>query len=156
MGRHIFERQQVIDLPLREVFDFFSSAANLQRVTPARLRFEFVEPPPSEVTIGTRISYRLRINRVPVRWVTRISGWEPPHRFADDQETGPYAYWHHVHSFEEIERGRTLMSDRVEYEVPFGPLGEVARVLFVDAQLRSIFAYRRRAFAALREGRPGS
>jgi hypothetical protein len=39
------------------------------------------------------------------------------------------------------------MRDRVEYAVPFGPLGEVARLLFVDRQLKAIFDYRAEAFS---------
>ena len=31
------------------------------------------------------------------------------------------------------------MRDRVVYEVPFGPLGEIVRILFVDTQLKRIF-----------------
>ena len=41
--------------------------------------------------------------------------------------------------------GGTLVRDRVEYEVPFGPLGEIARRLFVARQIRRIFAFRRAA-----------
>ena len=154
MARHRLRREQVIELPLAEVFEFFSSARNLQKVTPAALRFEFLEEPPAEVEVGSLIRYRLRIGGIPVKWVTRIAEWDPPHRFADDQASGPYAYWHHVHSFRELEPGRTLMTDEVDYEVPLGPLGEIARVVFVDRQLAQVFGYRQRAFAAILEGAP--
>ena len=37
------------------------------------------------------------------------------------------------------------MRDRVDYEMPFGPLGTIARKLFVCAQLDTIFDHRNAA-----------
>jgi ligand-binding SRPBCC domain-containing protein len=34
------------------------------------------------------------------------------------------------------------MTDRVDYELPFGPLGQLARWLFVRRQVEGIFDYR--------------
>lgn len=51
------------------------------------------------------------------------------------------AFWHHKHFFEEHEQG-VLMTDIVDYGLPFGPLGEIARLLFVERQLKGIFDYR--------------
>jgi hypothetical protein len=41
------------------------------------------------------------------------------------------------------------MRDRVEYALPFGPLGAVAHRLFVARQLDGIFAFRQRIVADL-------
>jgi NADH dehydrogenase len=38
--------------------------------------------------------------------------------------------------------GGTLMTDEVEYELPFGPLGDIAHRLVVRAELERIFGYR--------------
>jgi ligand-binding SRPBCC domain-containing protein len=37
---------------------------------------------------------------------------------------------------------QTLMRDRVEYELPFGVLGQIAHRLVVARQLRQLFDYR--------------
>jgi ligand-binding SRPBCC domain-containing protein len=34
------------------------------------------------------------------------------------------------------------MTDRVEYELPFGPIGRLAHALWVRSQLRKIFDFR--------------
>ena len=148
----MFEREQVLELPLDDVFKFVSSAQNLARITPSSLEFRFEGEPPAELSVGAEIRYRLKISGVPVRWTTRITEWDPPHRFADLQARGPYAYWLHTHSFSALDEGRTLMRDRVIYRVPYGFLGEVARRVFVRAQLRSIFEYRELAFDAVLRG----
>jgi hypothetical protein len=41
------------------------------------------------------------------------------------------------------------MTDRVRYRVPWGPLGSLARLLFVRRWLDQIFDYRRRRIAEL-------
>jgi len=143
---HVFEREQVLDMPQSDVFGFFSDAGNLRLITPASLDFQFEEAPPENLEVGSEIRYRIRVARLPVRWKTRIREWDPPHRFADLQARGPYAYWLHTHTFSDIGEDRTLMRDRVIYRVPFGPIGEVVRRLFVAPQLKRIFDYRERAF----------
>ena len=102
-----------IDVPLEQVFPFFSTARNLGLITPATLGFR-IEDAPAAIDEGTTISYRIRVGRVPVRWRTRIVRWEPPRRFVDVQEQGPYFSWWHEHSFR-ADGGRTLMEDRVCY-----------------------------------------
>jgi ligand-binding SRPBCC domain-containing protein len=148
VAEHRCERHLVIERPPAAVFEFFASAGNLEKVTPPSVHFRFLETPPTTLAAGSTVRYRLRINLMPVTWVTRITAWDPPHRFADEQLSGPYRTWRHEHAFREIDRGRTLMSDRIDYEVPLRLLGEFARVLFVERQLRHIFDYRERALAA--------
>jgi hypothetical protein len=83
---------------------------------------------------------------VRLRWKTRIECFEPPARFVDLQLQGPYRHWRHLHEFEETRDG-TRMRDVVDYELPLGPLGTVARSLFVRRALTRIFDYRRAAIA---------
>ncbi len=56
----------------------------------------------------------------------------------------------HTHTFEDAGTD-TRISDRVEYELPFGPLGTLVDRLFVARQVESIFAYRQKVVAALFE-----
>lgn len=137
------------------MFAFFADAANLERLTPDFLRFQIETPSPIEMCAGTRIDYRLSLMGLPVRWRTRISSWEPPQRFSDDQERGPYALWHHVHEFE-AEGDRTRMRDRVDYRLPLGPLGTLAHALWVRRTLERIFDYRRRVVEELFGSAPES
>ena len=84
---------------------------------------------------------------MPVRRRTRIEAWEPPHRFVDAQLSGPYSLWHHTRTFRADGESATILGDRVRYAIPFGPLGEAARSLFVGKDLDAIFDYRRDAVA---------
>src|SRR6202000_2076219 len=131
MRIHVLERQQRVERPLAEVFAFYADAGNLERITPPWLGLEVTPPGPIEMRIGALIEYRLRLHGVPVRWRTRIEEWRPPHRFVDAQLSGPYALWHHTHTFRAVGEGATILGDRVRYALPFGLAGEAARALFV-------------------------
>lgn len=144
MKIHVFESEQIVRAPIDEVFAFFSRAENLERITPPSLRFEITTPKPIDVRAGTLIDYRLRLHGVPFRWRTRIDVFEPGRRFVDVQLRGPYALWRHEHLFEPLagDPRSTRMRDRVEYALPFGPLGEIARRLFVGREVAGIFSHR--------------
>jgi ligand-binding SRPBCC domain-containing protein len=60
---------------------------------------------------------------------------------------GPYRSWYHLHVFTPVAHG-VEMYDRVEYEMPFGPLGSAAHRLLVRRQLDAIFDFRARAVSA--------
>lgn len=145
---HRLERLQRIDRPLEEVFEFFSKASNLETLTPAFLGFRILTSEPIEMRVGARIDYALSLFRVPLRWRTRITVWQPGIRFVDEQESGPFELWRHLHEFEAF--GDTvLMRDVVDYALPFGPLGSLARVCFVRKLLDGIFDHRRAAISEL-------
>jgi len=144
---HLFERAQLVPYPLRMTFDFFNVPRNLERLMPAFLHFEFLSEPPPVALEGTVLEYRFQLYAVPIKWRTKIVLVEPPLRFVDIQEKGPYAFFRHTHDFRAV-GDQTEMMDRVEYAIPFGPLGEIARLLFVDRSLREIFDYRQRELGA--------
>ncbi len=145
---HVLTRQQLVPRPRPEVFAFFADAANLERITPPQLRFSISTAQPIAMRPGAIIEYRLSLFGVPFKWRTVIEAFEPEARFVDVQEAGPYALWRHVHEFADAPGG-TLIRDRVEYELPLGPLGKLAHALFVRRQLAQIFDHRRRVIEDL-------
>lgn len=148
MNLHTLERQQLVRRPLDEVFQFFSRASNLQRITPPWLNFRVLTAEPIEMRVGTLIEYRLRLRGVPLRWVSRIDVWEHGRVFVDRQLQGPYGLWVHRHEFERHGHG-TWVRDCVRYAVPLGPLGALAHGVFVRRYLARVFDFRRRAVEEL-------
>jgi len=141
-------REQIVERPLAEVFGFFSRPENLARITPPRLGFKILTPPPIEMKPGARIEYHIRVFGIRLHWVTLITEYEPPHRFVDLQEKGPYKLWHHTHTFEPLGKG-TLMKDIVQYRVPFGAVGWAASGWLVASDVEKIFGFRRKACAEI-------
>ncbi len=142
------ERRQFVERPLDDVFAFFADASNLEAITPGFLRFSIRTPLPIAMREGTRIEYTLRLFGLPLRWRTLISVWQDGRRFVDEQVSGPYALWRHTHTFEAVEGG-TLVTDVVDYALPFGVLGRLAHALLIRRTLDRIFAHRHEAITRL-------
>ena len=138
-------REQWVPQPLAKVFPFFADADNLQALTPPWLNFRILTPA-VELRPGALIEYKLHLHGVPLRWRTLIGVWEPPHRFVDEQLSGPYRLWHHEHTFTERDGG-TVLTDNVRYLAPGGPLAPLVHRVFVRPELERIFDYRQKIIA---------
>ncbi len=143
----ILQRVQILPRPRDEVFAFFEDARNLEAITPPFLRFRVVTPGPIAMRAGALIEYRLSLFGAPFGWQTEIEIYEPTRRFVDRQLRGPFRVWRHTHEFEDV-AGGTRMTDHVEYELPLGPLGDIAHALFVKRTVAKIFDYRAEVIGA--------
>ncbi len=134
--------EQKIDLPVSDVFDFFSKPENLSLITPSRLKFDIITPTPLEMKDGQLIDYSLKIMYViKLHWRTLITHFEKPVKFIDQQIKGPYSLWHHTHKFKKIDGG-TLIIDELKYAIPFGFIGRLIHFLYIKHDIKSIFEYR--------------
>lgn len=133
--------------PPEHVFEFFSDAHNLEAITPAMLNFKVLTPQPIVMAEGTLIDYKLKVRGVPMRWTSRITVWNPPHRFVDEQVRGPYKLWRHEHTFTPHEGG-TLARDRVDFLSRGGVFAPLLHRLLVNRDVQAIFDHRT---AALRD-----
>jgi ligand-binding SRPBCC domain-containing protein len=141
MIKHILRKSMTLPLPLEQVFAFFSQAENLERITPPEMNFQYLTPLPIEIRQDALVEYRIRLYGVPMKWLTKIALWNPPHSFIDKQLKGPYTLWVHQHLFHEDELGNTVIEDQVTYALPLSPLGDIAHPI-VRWQIERIFNYR--------------
>ena len=138
---HRLVRTTVLPGSVADVFAFFREPRNLELITPPWLAFRIDSTSDAVVGEGTRIQYQLRLHGIRLRWESRITEYAENSHFADVQVRGPYAQWHHRHSFRATANG-VEMTDVVDYRLPFGPLGRLVHWLVVRHQLRAIFDYR--------------
>jgi ligand-binding SRPBCC domain-containing protein len=144
MAEYVLTRESVLDLPRAQVFEFFADAANLERITPPQLNFHIVTPQPIDIKKDSLIDYKLTLRGFPLKWRTRISGWNPPFDFVDEQISGPYKQWIHEHTFTQLPGGGTGIKDVVRYRLPLEPLGDLMHFL-VRRELDRIFDFRQKA-----------
>ena len=145
MSAFILSMEHWLPQQPEDVFDFYADAFNLERLTPPWLRFEVVTPAPITMRSGAEIDYRLRLHGLRLKWRSRITEWDPPHRFVDEQIRGPYRTWVHEHTFTPHDGG-ALVGDHVQYAM-FG--GWVADRLLVRRDLARIFAFRQQRLAEI-------
>lgn len=141
MKEYVLQKITVINKPLAEVFAFFSKAENLNKITPDEVHFKILTPLPIPMAKGTLIDYKIKLHGIPFVWKTRISEWNPPYKFADQQLVGPYSKWNHEHFFEEKD-GKTIMTDKVTYLSKGWIIAPILHLLFVDKKVKQIFEYR--------------
>lgn len=152
MKTYIFKSEIFVPKSPEDTFAFFSTAQNLNVVTPPWLHFEILTPQPIVMASGCRIDYRLRLYGLPIRWETEITVWEPPVRFVDQQKKGPYRLWIHEHRFIPVSGG-TRMIDQVEYAVPGWILAPLVHRFLVKRDVERIFRYRETKFKEIFQDR---
>lgn len=133
---------QFIDKPLETVFHFFSKPENLEQMTPKNLSFKILTPKPIKMEKGALIDYTIRIVVIPIHWRSYVSKYYPPYEFVDEQVKGPYAFWHHTHTFKEVDGGVEI-KDRVKYAIPMGILGRFIHAIYIKNDLKKIFTHRK-------------
>ena len=148
------QREQLVRQPLHDVFEFFARPENLAVITPPWLGFRILTPSPILMKKGTVIDYSMRVMGVRVRWQSLISAYDPLHSFTDEQLKGPYSFWHHTHDFSETDGG-TLITDEIQYAMPFGLIGQIGQKLIVQRRLEEIFRHRARVIERIFDSQDG-
>lgn len=144
MKTFYFNAAQLLPINIEDAWNFFSSAKNLAVITPPELDFKILSAlDDKEIYEGMLIDYKVKpLFGIPVRWQTEIFKVNKPAQFTDRQLRGPYKIWEHTHRFFEKENG-VLMEDEVNYQLPFGIIGEAAHRMLVQKKIKEIFDFRR-------------
>jgi len=89
------------------------------------------------------VTFHARHFGLPWRMTSRITDHQHPRRFVDEQTRGPFRSMCHEHIFDDVDTGETVMTDRMTFTVPGGPLGSTFARLLLAPYLRRLL--RRRA-----------
>jgi len=128
---------------LEDAWSFFSSPANLKKITPPYMGFHITSDlGDGNMYPGQIITYIVTpVLGIPMSWATEITHVVDNRYFVDEQRFGPYAFWHHQHWFTEKDGG-VEMTDIVHYALPFDPLGRLVHKPLVRKKLEEFFDYR--------------
>ncbi len=144
MAVYSLKAVQQLPVSIDQAWDFFSSPANLQLITPPEMDFTVISlHHGSRIYPGQIIEYKLKpLLGIPVYWMTEITHVQSREFFVDEQRFGPYRLWHHQHHFRSIDGG-VEMTDIVHYKLPLAFVGRLVHWLLVRKKLERIFQYRR-------------
>lgn len=87
------------------------------------------------------MTWKARHFGFPFTMTSRITEFERPLRFVDEQRDGPFTAFRHEHRFEATDRG-TRMHDHITLTAPLGPLGVLAERTFLTHRMRSLIEIR--------------
>ena len=139
--------RSVIDAPVERVFAFHQQPDALERLLP-------VWPPVRVIRRtgglepGSLVELELRFGPMRLRWLARHTGYRKNEFFSDEQVRGPFRFWRHRHGFERMVDGRCLLTDEVEFSLPFGLLSEPLAGRAIKHVLRKMFERRHALTAA--------
>ena len=96
------------------------------------------------------VTWEARHLAVRQRLTSKITQFDAPRSFEDEQVAGPFASFWHRHEF--TSRGDvTVMTDLVRYRAPFGPIGWLVERAYLDHYLRAFLGRRAAHLRALAE-----
>jgi ligand-binding SRPBCC domain-containing protein len=91
---------------------------------------------------GDEVTFRARHFGLTWRMTSRITAYERPARFVDEQIRGPFREMRHEHRFEDLGDGRTRMIDRMTIRAPGGRPGAVVARLLLAPYLKRLLIRR--------------
>ncbi len=113
------ERLEVVEtvsLPVAKVWEAHEDVQLLERIAPP---FPSVRLKESNIVcgLGTEFTLRVELLGVGLDWRVKITHWDPPVGFIDEQVSGPFKVWEHTHHFMAITSESTRIVDVIKYEL---------------------------------------
>ena len=144
---HHFEKRSLFAAPADMVFNWHLRPGAFERLNPPWEQARILSRS-GGITDGGRVTLSVPVMG-PIRktWISEHQGYIPGVQFQDRQIQGPFAALLHTHHVEADGPERCYLSDRMEFRLPFGPLGAIGRS-FVLQKLQRVFDYRHRLMAA--------
>lgn len=111
-----FEVAETVPLPVASVWKAHEDVQLLERVAPP---FPLVRLKESNIvcTLGTQFTVRVELFGIGIDWRAKITHWDPPVCFVDEQVSGPFRVWEHTHQFMPITSESTRIVDSVRFEL---------------------------------------
>lgn len=91
---------------------------------------------------GARAVIKAGIGPFSFRWELQHEDYIQNKQFCDRQVRGPFKSWHHLHLMTPLYENESILLDRVEFEMPFGPIGVMIGRLAILPKLKKLFDYR--------------
>lgn len=143
MTETTLDYRTTISAPADDVLAWHANPGALERLTPPWMDVRVLASEGGIAPGGTATV------RVPVLGPMGFS-WTLVHEaspdgpgFVDVQQDGPFAAWRHEHRFLPDGPDRSILNDRLTYELPFGALGGIANGRLA-ARMNELFAFRHR------------
>ncbi|MFQ3592341.1 MAG: SRPBCC family protein [Gemmataceae bacterium] len=141
-----FSLKQVYDTTPDRLFALLVNPVRMLEWTPPEFGLTWVEQPET-LSLGTVFAYQARRGGLSVRLVLEVMALEPPRRFAERQQRGPFRQWERQWSLRE-HAGQTELEETICVDPPGGLLGQVLTLTQIEADLQTGWQYREQRLRA--------
>ena len=139
-GSTVHERSVRLPFPAHTVFTWHTRPGALERLTPPWERMAVLERS-GGIEDGGQVTVKIG-GPFGFRWVARHRDYEAGHQFTDEQIRGPFSHWVHHHLVEPDGADACILTDRIEYAPPLGPVGSAAAPALIRPRLDRLLTYR--------------
>jgi ligand-binding SRPBCC domain-containing protein len=138
-----FYYESTIHAPANLVFEWHQDPGAIVKLTPPWEPVTVVGTPAKIDEPGSRTTLKIStFGIIHFYWIAEHRNFRPGQSFQDVQISGPFARWCHTHSVEPLPQNTCRYIDSIDYQLPFGWLGEFFGGWFVHQKLKKLFAYR--------------
>ena len=121
-----------------DLYAWHTGPGALQRLIPPASGVRIVRG--ALVAEGSEVELSVPLGPFRRRWLARHSAIVPGVSFTDEQVSGPFAGWTHIHCFTDASGGARVTDD-ITYTPPGGPFANLVDA-WVTSELRQTFAWR--------------
>ncbi|SCA59014.1 hypothetical protein AB751O23_BY_00020 [Chlamydiales bacterium SCGC AB-751-O23] len=142
MTKEWFSSHATIDASLESSFQWHQRIGTFERLFPpwANASFQTLTPP-----VANRNEFEFGFSCLGRHetWKGKYLDVQENHSFSDMQVKGPFYFWLHKNSFSSApSKNKTIITNQIEFELPYGNLGKHLFSPSVKQQLRALADYR--------------
>jgi ligand-binding SRPBCC domain-containing protein len=138
----VIEVVSVVDALPAEVFDLELDVDVHTRSLHASRETATTSTGRRQLLLGDEVTFQARHFGLRWRMTSRITAYERPSYFVDEQTQGPFRLLRHEHYFKDFGGRGTQMTDRMTIGVPLGRLGTIVTRLALAPYLKRLLKQR--------------
>lgn len=136
-----FRRSVSLPVSVETLFAWHERPGAFQRLSPPWDQAKVVEHM-GGIRDGARVVLEVPTGPIKTRWVIEHRDYQKNRQFRDIMQEGPFARFDHTHSFFADSATTSTLEDHIEYELPLGPIGDLAGGWYAGRTLDQVFRYR--------------
>lgn len=134
--------EMVINAPIEIVFDL-SRSIDLHTISTAHTGERAVAGKTAGlITMGETVTWKAKHFGITQLLTSKITGFNAPFYFSDEMVSGAFKGFKHEHILKEMDNGMIAVTDIFNYQSPYGMLGRLADVLFLEKYMKNLLLKR--------------
>lgn len=141
MPRRTFIKATRIPASADAVFDWHEAPGAFERLTPPWEQVRLLHHE-GGIKDGARVVLRIGPWPFGLRWELGHQDYRKGRSFTDAQIKGPFRSWKHVHDMIPDGPSACTLHDAIEFELPFGAMGDAIGYPIMRRKLERLFEFR--------------